>query len=110
MSFGAQLKRLRLRKGQSLQELADAVGASKAHIWELEVEKSTNPSLDLLKKLADHFEVSISQLVGEQPDEETEDQDLITLFRDLKGLSDADKKLLKGFARQMRNQKRGMNE
>ena len=50
MSIGARIKELRIRKRESLQQLADTVGASKPHIWELEVEKSTNPSVDLLKK------------------------------------------------------------
>ena len=41
MAFTPQrLKELRLKKKLSLQELADAVGVSKAHVWELETGKS----------------------------------------------------------------------
>ena len=65
MGLGARLKELRVRKGESLQEVADAVSASKPHIWELEAEKSKNPSLDLLTRLAQHFNVSISYLLDE---------------------------------------------
>jgi len=33
-------------------EVADAVRASKAHIWEIEQGRSKNPSMDLLSGLA----------------------------------------------------------
>lgn len=110
MSVGAKLKRLRLKKGESLQDVADAVGASKAHIWELEAGKSKNPSLDLLTKLADHFVVSLSQLVGEAPEEEFDDKNLIVLFRNLKELGEDDKKLIKGIIDQMRKRERQRGE
>jgi Zn-dependent peptidase ImmA (M78 family) len=64
MPIPGQLKQLRLRKGRSLQQVADAVGVSKPHIWEVEAGKS-NASLDLVTKLAKYFGVSISALMGE---------------------------------------------
>jgi transcriptional regulator with XRE-family HTH domain len=88
MSIGARIKELRIRKRESLQQLADAVGASKPHIWELEVEKSTNPSVELLKKIADHFDVPVSYLLEEQPSADTR-----IFGREFRGLSEADKKL-----------------
>ena len=36
MGLGVQITQLRLQKAESLQQVADAVGVSKAHIWELE--------------------------------------------------------------------------
>ena len=88
MSLGSRLKQLRMRKGQSLQQVADAVGSSKAHIWELETGKSANPSLTLLKRLAEHFGVSTSYLVGEDV---SADQGRIgTMFRQVKDELDAD--------------------
>jgi transcriptional regulator with XRE-family HTH domain len=89
MSIGARLKELRIRKGESLQQVADAVGASKAHIWELEAEKSTNPSLDLLKKISDHFGVPISFILDEQAA-----PDALIFGREFQGLTEEDKKLL----------------
>jgi transcriptional regulator with XRE-family HTH domain len=65
MAIGERLKELRIGKGQSLQEVADAIGASKAHIWELESNRSTNPSLDLLRKLATHFSTTVAYLISE---------------------------------------------
>ncbi|WP_296710710.1 helix-turn-helix transcriptional regulator [Rhodoblastus sp.] len=89
MSLGSKLRELRTRKRESLQQLADAVGASKAHIWELETEKSTNPSLELLKKIAAHFTIQVSTLLEEQ-----ETRDALIFGREFEGLTDDDKKLL----------------
>jgi transcriptional regulator with XRE-family HTH domain len=106
MSLGATLRRLRFKNGESLQDVATAVGASKAHVWELEVGKSKNPSLDLLRKLADHFQISLSLLIGEIPEEDIDDQDLIVLYRNIKELSAPDKELLKTIISGMKSRSR----
>ena len=61
MGLGVQITQL----GESLQQVADAVGVSKAHIWELEKGRADNPSMSLVTRLADHFGVSVASLVGE---------------------------------------------
>ena len=66
MALGSKLTALRLKKGASLQEVADAVGVSKAHIWELEKGRSKNPSADLIKRLADYFGQDLEFLVGSE--------------------------------------------
>src|SRR6267154_1620639 len=96
MSIGARIKELRMRKRESLQQLADAVGASKPHIWELEVEKSKNPSVDLLKKIAEHFTVPVSYLLEEPPSADTR-----IFGREFPGLSEADKKLFWDMAKRL---------
>jgi len=108
MSIGAKLKDLRLRKGSSLQQVADAVGASKAHIWELESGKSRNPSLDLLRRLAEHFGVTVAGLVGETL--EGGDERLMKMYRDLKDLSEADRALIEDVIASMKKRKAGQNE
>ena len=65
MSLGTRLTELRLAKEVSLQVVADAAGVSKAHIWELEKGRAENPTMALLKGLADFYGVSVSYLVGE---------------------------------------------
>ncbi len=65
MAVGDRIKELRVRKAESLQQVADAIGASKAHIWELESNRSKNPSLDLLQKLAAHFRTTVAYLIEE---------------------------------------------
>jgi transcriptional regulator with XRE-family HTH domain len=76
MPLGDRIKELRVRKNKSLQEVADAIGASKAHIWELESNRSKNPSLDLLKKLAGYFDTSVAFLI----DDEQADQGQAEMF------------------------------
>ena len=64
MSLSNRLSTLRAEKKVSLQVVADAIGVSKPHIWELEKGKTKNPSLDLLKKLATYYDVTIDYLAG----------------------------------------------
>jgi transcriptional regulator with XRE-family HTH domain len=93
MAIGSKLRQLRLKRGESLQDVADNVGASKAHIWEIEAGKSKNPSLDLLRRLADHFAVSVSHLSGEAP-EDTDDEQLLVMYRSMRNLSEDDRNTL----------------
>jgi len=105
MSFAARLKNLRLKTGESLQELADAIQISKAHIWDLESGKSKNPSADLLKKVSDHFGVSIATLLGEELAEGT-DEELAVMFREFQNLDPADRELIKGIIETRNKQKK----
>lgn len=103
MSLGVVLRQLRLRKGESLQQVADAVGASKAHIWELEAGKSANPSIALLTKLADHFGVGIAFLVGEDVDHH---QGRIgAMFRQVSELDEGDQAVLQDMVSSLRRRR-----
>lgn len=104
MSVGARLKLLRIKKKQSLQDVADAVGASKGHIWDIERGASKNPSMDLLNRLADHFGESVTYLVGEQPPAEVTEE-LIALYRDLKDLGEQDRETIRNLMRRLRETK-----
>lgn len=95
MSLGAKLAELRLRKGESLQAVATAIGISKTHVWQLEKGESGNPSLDLLRKLAQHFAVPLSFLAEADSETSLEDVEAQQFFRDFKSLSDAERELLK---------------
>lgn len=65
MSLASLLLELRKTSGLSLQQVSERVGASKAHLSELERGRATNPTLDLLKSLAQVYDVSVATLVGE---------------------------------------------
>lgn len=95
MSFGRRLHDLRIRRAMSLQDVADAVGMSKAHVWNLEKGLSDNPSIELVTKLADLFRVRIADLVGENPDAPDEDPEVVAMFRDLKQLDERDRETIK---------------
>ena len=105
ITLAQRLKELRLKKGDSLQGLADAVEVSKAHVWELETGKSKNPSIELLTKLAKHFKVPLAQLVGEDPEATEEEQELVAMFRDLKDLTPRDREVLRSTIMSMRKNK-----
>lgn len=94
MALGRRITDLRLKKKQSLQAVADAVGVSKAHIWELEKARTDNPSMALVTRLADHFGVSVSYLVGEQIDSPDADVDLSRMFRQAQELDDRERAIL----------------
>ena len=85
MSIGARLRELRMRRGQSLQQVADAVGLSKGHLWDMESGKSKNPSIESLQRLSDHFGVTIGTLVGETSTDSAA-EDVRVMFRDLQTL------------------------
>ena len=101
MSLATRLFELRLKSGQSLQQVADAVGVSKAHIWELEKAKTDNPSMALVTRLADHFEVSVSFLVGEDIEAPDADVELQRMFRQAQKLTDAERAILDDMLRSL---------
>lgn len=110
MALGARLKELRVRKGQSLQQVADAVGASKAHIWELEKGTSRNPSIELLNRIADHFSVSVASLVGEDPTAPGESPELVAMYRELKNLTDRDRETIKLFMKTLKERAKASDD
>ena len=50
----------------SLQEVADRIGASKAHIWELENGRAKNPTVRMILGLAVALECSVDTVLGIQ--------------------------------------------
>lgn len=94
MRLGARIHELRLERDESLQDVASAVGVSKAHIWELEKGRTENPAMALVTKLADHFGVSVSFLVGEDREAPDADDDLVRMFRQAQELDPADRQTL----------------
>lgn len=92
----------------SLQKLADAIGASKAHIYEMETNRSSNPSLALLTALARELKVPIKDLVGEGTEiVEGEASELAPLFRDLRELTADDLDIIKTLTDKLREKKDG---
>lgn len=94
MSLASKIKELRVKKKKSLQDVADEVGASKAHIWDLETGKSSNPSIELLTKLAKCFGVSVAEMIGENPAAKDVDPQVVAMYRELKELSPSDRQAI----------------
>lgn len=107
MSLGSQLKELRIKKGKSLQEVADEVKASKTHIWELERGTSKNPSIELISKLANYFSVTIDYLTGSA----SENDEFKAFARNLaeKDLSASDLMILESLAKELEKKNKNDN-
>lgn len=58
------IKRRRKALGLSLDEVAKRMGGSKAHIWQLEVGGSKNPSLWMILGICEALHCSINALLG----------------------------------------------
>lgn len=110
MNLGRKIGDLRRKRGESLQQVADAVGVSKAHIWELEKGRTANPAMALVTRLADHFGVSVGFLVGEDLDASDDDVQLARMFRQARELTERDRKVIDDLLQSFRKQKRDAAE
>ena len=61
--FGTRLKQLRNENGLHQDELAEKIGVKRAVVGQYENDK-VFPSVEVLIKIADYFEVSIDYLLG----------------------------------------------
>jgi transcriptional regulator with XRE-family HTH domain len=103
MPLADRIKELRMKKRMSLQDVADSVKVSKAHIWDLETGRSKNPSIELLKNLANCFGVSVADLIDENPTAENQDSRVVGMYRELKGLSERDLDVIQQMVERLKN-------
>ena len=102
MTFARRLHDLRVANRLSLQDVADKAGMSKAHLWNLEKGLSVNPSIELVRRLAELFKVGVADLAGENPAAKDEAPEMVAMFRDLKDLEPRDRDLIRTLMEQMR--------
>lgn len=106
MSFARKLHDLRIAQRLSLQNVADEVGISKAHVFNLEKGATANPSMDLVKKLADLFRVRVADLVDENPEADDQPAEMVAMFRDLKKLEEPEREMIRMLMETMKNKRR----
>jgi len=92
--FGEKLRKVRTRRNKTLEELAKAVGSSKAYIWQLENKKNANPSAELLLKISAFLGESPDFFIDDELDEHTEGQLEDAFFRRFRKLSYEDKRYI----------------
>lgn len=63
-ALGTRIKLLREMRDMSLQQVGDAAGLTKSHVWELEQGRSVNPTVNAVWGLAAALCVSPSMLLG----------------------------------------------
>ncbi len=94
--FGERLRRERDKANMSLAQLAQATGVSKPYLVRLENEPS-NPSLQLLARIAEALDVTIADLLGGpryRIDDDIQVTPLLRAFADENGLSSAEVRTL----------------
>lgn len=64
MDFGAYLRQTREQRGLSMAELGDASGITRSYIFHLETSPNSNPSLDVLRKLASALNMHLATFVA----------------------------------------------
>lgn len=98
MSLATKLAKLRSKKHESLQKVADSIGVSKALIWELEKGRIANPSMEVISKLASHFEVSIESLTDNSRKDPTDlsfEEEALVFYKDFSKLPTETQELLR---------------
>src|SRR5437660_1777853 len=104
MELKDKLRSLRSKSKESLQQVADAIGVSKAHVWELETGRSSNPSLDILQRLAKHFGVTVAFFADDAPASDARTQGFLRAIEGkIPNMSDSDLEVLKGLAERLGN-------
>jgi transcriptional regulator with XRE-family HTH domain len=63
-----RLRLLREQRGLSLGDLEEKTGVTKGYLSELERAEATNPSIDILKKIAGGLDVLVQELLGDTAD------------------------------------------
>jgi transcriptional regulator with XRE-family HTH domain len=84
LDIAKTIKARRAELGISLQDVADATGISKAHIWDLERGASSDPKVTTLLALSDALRVSLAQILGaeiSQPLMSREELELVQCHR-----------------------------
>lgn len=92
-TFGKRLRELREARGLTLQEVAEAVGCSKAYIWELEMRDGQRPTAERLNAIGKLLGVTVEDLLGEPIGAVTQASGTdVAFFREYAGMSEDDKK------------------
>ena len=98
--MGAIIKRLRLQKGLTQEELGEIIGVQKSAIRKYESGMVQNMKRSSIKKLADFFEVTPSYLLGYEADDDAEltltprEKSVIIAYRNNPNMQNAVDKLL----------------
>lgn len=116
MTFGERLKKLRIEKGLSQQELADILKINRATLGNWEIDR-TSPGYSTLCKIAKYFNVTIDYLLNGESMKVGEDgipyivmsPEDIELFAEIKQLSEEDRAMVNSLVRHLRS-KKGVNE
>ena len=102
IELGQRLRTLRKQASQTVVEVADAVESTHGHISQIELGYIKKPSNHILRSLAQHFGMTVSELTGEFSESEysTTAQQLAHAFDH--ELSEDGQSLIVGMVQQLR--------
>ena len=91
-TFGQRLRAVRTAHGLTLQQVADAVGCTKAYIWELEMKDGQRPSAERIQAIAKVLGVTMEDVMGDTLDKvpQASPED-VQFFREYAGMTDEEK-------------------
>lgn len=92
--FGEKLRWVRTNRNKTLEELATAIGSSKAYVWQLENKRNAKPSAELLLKIANYLGESPDFFLDDRVDKHSESQLEDAFFRKFQNLSEEDKRYI----------------
>ena len=87
--IGSKIRALRLRKGLTLDQLAEKSGSSKSYLWELENKAPPRPSAEKLGGIARALEVTVDYLMGSDTPEELQTAEDRAFFREYERMTPA---------------------
>ena len=100
MGFSERIRELRHRKKLSQTKLGELIGVHYTQVGKYEKGEAL-PSVEVLRKLADVFEVSIDFLMEGSSDEVAQaliyDRELLQQFKKIQTLNEEDRKMVKTF-------------
>lgn len=98
ISIGEQIQKLRKENNLNQSQLADKIGVSLTQLQRYE-NKGVQPPADILRKLADTFNVSIDFIVygdsQEKAQQSIKDNELLSQFKAVEQLNSKDKSTIK---------------
>ncbi|MBM7690897.1 transcriptional regulator with XRE-family HTH domain [Peribacillus deserti] len=81
---GNAFRRLRIKKGYSITQLAERTGISKSYLSYIERGLQQNPSINILTKIAQVLDCSVDDLMGETISDMTLDKEWVNLIMEAK--------------------------
>ncbi len=93
MSFGEILKKLRQEKNLTQEELAVKINSSRSNIANYE-NNNNMPSVEILDRLSEIFDVSVDYLLGKSETIKLSDED-INFIQGIKKLSETEKEIIR---------------
>jgi len=80
--IGERIKKLRLQHGMSLTELAERAGVAKSYISSIERNLQSNPSIQVLEKIASVFHTTAENLLKENNEPVEADNEWMQILKE----------------------------